>query len=220
MRSAVGLATLVFASASAPQVAAHDGVLHSTPEEAARHVAETAGPPPAPQGVPLPFDLGGAFILTDQNGAPRGERDPEGAFQLLFFGYANCQSICSVALPLMADVTDGLAAMGIGATPVMVTVDPARDTVEAMGPALVAHHPAFVGLTGTEAELAPVYDLFGVQKTVVFEDPELGPIYAHGSHIYLLDGAGTVLTLLPPILSAARLTEIAAAYAPPVPGTD
>ncbi|MBC7156056.1 MAG: SCO family protein, partial [Rhodobacteraceae bacterium] len=46
-----------------------------------------------------------------------------------------------------------------------------------------------------------------------FEDPEYGPVYAHGSHVYLLDPAGEVLTLLPPILGPARMAEIAAGYA-------
>lgn len=205
------LVTLALATLALPALA-HEGVDHDNPEDAARHLAETAGPLPAPQGLPLPFALGGPFTLTDQSGDRRSEADPEGAFQLLFFGYANCPSICAVALPMMGEVTNALRARGVAATPVMITVDPKRDTVETMGAPLAAFHPDFVGLTGTEDELAPVYDLFSVEKTLVFEDPIEGPIYAHGSHIYLLDGGGKVLTLLPPILSAERIVEIAAAY--------
>lgn len=161
---------------------------------------------------PLPFAMGGPFTLTDHTGAPRTAADPDGAFQLLFFGYANCPSICAVALPVMADVTDRLRGDGYDVTPVMITIDPERDTVDTIGPALKAFHPDFVGLTGTEAELAPVYEMFSIEKTVVFEEPDGGEIFAHGSHIFLLDGDGTVLTLLPPILSAERITEIAARY--------
>ena len=50
---------------------------------------------------------------------------------------------------------------------------------------------------------------------MVFEDPEYGPVFAHGSHIYLLDADGTLLTLLPPILSPERVVEIVAGYAAP-----
>ncbi|MEO0829200.1 MAG: SCO family protein [Pseudomonadota bacterium] len=170
---------------------------------------------PKPEGLPFPVKLGGPFTLTDHTGTRRSEADPNGRMQLLFFGYANCEAICSVALPLMAEVTDTLREAGVDVQPVMVTVDPERDTSEAMGPALAKHHEDFVGLTGTEAELAAVYDLYAVEKTIVFEDPLLGPIYAHGSHVYLLDAEGKFLTLLPPILSADRVAEIAAAYADP-----
>lgn len=190
---------------------AHEGVDHDTPDEAARHKAETASLP-APQGLPLPFNLGGPFTLTDHTGAMRTAADPDGNFQLLFFGYANCEAICSVALPIMADVTDRLRADGHNVTPVMITVDPKRDTVENIGAPLQEIHPDFVGLTGSEAELAPVYDLFAVEKSVVFEEPDGSEVFAHGSHIYLLDGDGKVLTLLPPILSVERITEITAAY--------
>lgn len=202
----------VAASFFAGAANAHDGVVHKTPEEAQAHAAQDQAPPPVPEGLPLPFDLGGTFTLTDQSGETRSEADPDGALQLVFFGYANCPSICAVALPLMGEVTAALNADGIAATPVMITVDPARDTVETIGPPLAAFHEDFVGLTGTEDELQVVYDLFNIEKEVVFEDPEHGEIFAHGSHIYLLDGDGTFLTLLPPILSADRLSEIAAAY--------
>ncbi len=201
---------MILAALLATPAAAHDGVVHKTPEEAKAHAAQTQAP--APEGIPLPFDLGGAFTLTDQNGELRTQADPDGALQMVFFGYANCPSICAVALPLMGEVTDALRDQGVDVTPVMVTVDPKRDTVDTIGPPLAAFHEDFVGLTGSEADLQGVYDLFNVEKEVVFEDPEHGEIFAHGSHIYLLDGDGTFLTLLPPILSADRLSEIAAAY--------
>lgn len=204
---AVGLAAaaLVLAGPSF----AHDGVNHATQAEAAAHAAAV----PTGPALPLPFDLGGPFVLTDHTGAARNQVDPPGRMQLVFFGYANCPSICSAAMPMIADTVDILAGQGIAAVPVMITVDPARDTPETMAEPLHQVHPDFIGLTGTEAELAQVRALFGVQSKVVFTDPEYGAVFAHGSHIYLLDGAGEMLTLIPPILSADRAAEIAARYA-------
>lgn len=188
---------------------AHDGENHAAPPDAPTGVSTKKG-----QGLPLPFDLGGAFSLTDQTGKTRTEADPQGRMQLLFFGYANCEAICSVALPLMADVTDLLAARAIEAVPVMITIDPVRDTIGKLGPALTRHHDDFVGLTGSDEALAEAYKLYAIEREVAFVDPELGPVFAHGSHIYLLDGEGQFLTLLPPVLSADRLTEIVAGFAP------
>ena len=211
-------AVLVAALLAAGPAAAHDGVEHATPEEAARHRAATApalaGPLPDDLPGALPFDLGGPFALIDHTGAGRSEADPEGRMQLLFFGYANCPSICAVAMPMMAEVTDALAARGVEAVPVMITVDPERDTPETMDAPLAEIHPAFVGLTGSAEALAAAYEAFGVERTLVGDLPDVGPIYAHGSHIYLLDAKGEVLTLLPPVLSTERMAAIALRYAP------
>jgi protein SCO1/2 len=113
----------------------------------------------------------------------------------------------------MGDVVADLAASDLNVTPVMVTVDPSRDTVETIGTPLKKHHPDFVGLTGSADDLQKVYDLYSVENKVVFTDPELGDIFAHGSHLYLLDAKGKFLTLLPPILSAERIAELVQKYA-------
>ncbi len=200
-------ATLIAALCLGSAAQAHDGKVHTTDAEAAAHAASV------PAGLPLPFDLGGAFTLTDQHGQQRTEADPDGHLQLLFFGYANCQEICSAALPQMADITAALAAQNINVTPVLITVDPARDTVEAMAPAMAKLSPDFVGLTGTDAELAVAYKAFSIESSLVFVDPASGPVYAHGSFIYLLDGDGKFITVLPPILSNDRMIDIIAAHA-------
>lgn len=175
--------------------------------------ALVAGPLSAQTPVFLQ-SLGGPFALTDQNGQTRTEADPEGSAQLLFFGYANCQQICSSVLPQMADVADALADDGRAVRPLMITVDPDVDTVASLGPALTQYHPDFVGLTGTDAALQTAYDAFQIEKELLFMDPEYGPVYAHGSFLYLLDGAGAVLTLIPPVLSDAEIVAIIANYVP------
>ncbi len=163
----------------------------------------------------LPFPaVGGAFDLTDQFGVPRNQTDPDGAAQLLFFGYANCQQICSSVLPQMAEVVENLTDQGRLIRPVMITVDPEVDSIEKLASALMRYHPDFVGLTGSETELQVAYDAFQVEKKVVFEDPEYGAVYAHSGFIYLLDGTGKLLTLLPPILDNDAMTAIIVKYLP------
>ncbi len=200
--------TALFGLILAVPALAHDGVIHQSTGEAEAHQA-FAGLGPV---TDLPFDLGGDFTLTDQTGATRTQASPEGRAQLVFFGYANCPAICTVAMPLMADVTDALEAEGFEVQPVMITVDPNRDTVENMGPVLALLHPEFVGLTGTKDQLDQVYKLFQVRREKMFEDPEYGAVYSHGSHIYLLDAKGKVLTLFPPILGVSRAKEIVIKY--------
>ena len=194
---------------------AHDGVVHKNAAEARAHLEQKIKPNPEDDGAvtPFPIKLGGPYALTDQHGQTRTEADPDGKLQLVFFGYAKCQAICEVALPRMEEMADIAEAAGIGVQPVLITVDPERDTPEEMAKELAERHPDFVGLTGTEAELAAARKLFQIELKHVFDDPEYGPIYAHGSHIYLMDADGGFLTFIPPILSPDRGAEIIAKYA-------
>ena len=158
--------------------------------------------------------VGGEYALTDQSGETRTQADPNNTAQLLFFGYANCLQICSSVLPQIAIIADALAEDDRALVPMMITVDPVFDTVDAIGPALTQYHPDFVGLTGSDMELQVAYDAFQIEKEILFVDPEYGPVYAHGSFLYLMDGAGEVLTIIPPILSDDEIINIISKYIP------
>lgn len=200
---ALGLAFVSLSSLSF----AHDGVAHKDLTEALQHQEQTN-----PNTLGFPDVKGGDFTLTDHHGNARTSKNPDGHYQLVFFGYANCKAICGVALPRMAAAVDLLKKEGRTVTPLLITVDPDRDTVENMGEAIKHHHEEMVGLTGTEEELQVAYDAFSVEKSLVYEHPEHGPIYAHGSFIYLIDEKGNFKTLLPPILSPERISEVTKSY--------
>lgn len=166
---------------------------------------------PALAGSPLPFEVGGPFELIDQHGETRTDRDFLGTPAMLFFGYAECQSICSVALPRMTEAVDVLAEQGVEVQPVLITVDPARDTPEALETAAPKLHPRLVALTGSDDALAEARKSYRVESKQIGEDIE-GPIFAHGSFIYLLGPDGDVMTLLPPILAPQRMADVARGY--------
>jgi len=179
---------------------------------AADEVAQPTLNAPLPDTV-FPTNFGGAYSLTDHTGQTRTQVDPDGNLQLVFFGYAKCEAICTVALPIMSEMAADLNAKGIGVTPIVITVDPDVDTVETMGPALADHAPGLLGLTGSAEELAAARALFHVESKPLFVDPLGQTVYAHGSHIYVMDADGGFLTLLPPVLSVDRMVEIVEGYA-------
>lgn len=203
----LGLAALVIAAAglASAETPHRHGHAHGKTGTA----TTTANPANTPG---FPDIKGGDFTLVDGQGRTRTARDPAARPQLLFFGYASCQAICAVALPRMARVVDELESQGVIVTPVMITVDPARDTVAALEPALRKHHPRFVGLTGSEQALAAAYRAFQVDHKLVFKHPDHGDVFAHGSYFYLLAGDGRFLTLLPPVLGPERIAEVALGY--------
>ncbi len=161
---------------------------------------------------PFARAIGGSFALIDQFGQERTEVDPEGQAQLLFFGYANCPDICTAALPLMAEVVNLLDKQDLTVRPIMITVDPKVDTPETMGAPMERWHPRFVGLSGEAEALEASYEAFNVEIEPLFTDPAGQTIYAHGSFIYLLDGDGAFLTLIPPILGPDEAAKIVSGY--------
>lgn len=183
------------------------------PEAPGEGAGRAAGAAPG-AAPPLPVDLGGPFALRDQDGARRTEADPRGRYQLLFFGYAACKQICSAALPLMGETVRILEGSGRTVVPVMITIDPGQDVRGVLGPALAAHHPDFVGLTGRRRALARAYDAFDFEFEPLFTDPAGQVVYAHGSFIYLLNPEGRFLTLIPPILTPERAAAIVAGHVP------
>ena len=170
---------------------------------------------PAFAEAPFPFEVGGTFELVDQSGNARSQKDPDGNAQLLFFGYANCPSICSAALPTMAQVVDELGSTGLDVTPVMITIAPEQDRIDTIGGPLEKIHPRFIGLTGNPQSLQAAYNAFSIEFEPLFEDPEYGWIYAHGSFIYVLDSDGAVLALLPPTISADQAAGVVRTHVVP-----
>ena len=184
----------------------HDGVIHESVEEAAVHLDETANT------LGFPNVKGGDFLLIDHFGEKRTSKDPNGQYQFIFFGYANCNAICSVALPRMAEAVDKLKNNNIHVTPVLITVDPERDTIENLKHAVSEIHPDLIGLTGSVQALNDAYKSFNVEKKFIANHPDYGAIYSHGSFIYLLGPDGDFKTLFPPIIGSKRIAEVTENY--------
>lgn len=178
--------------------------------EAAQPAAASALPQPG--ALPFPVEIKAEFDLVDHFGNRVTHESYRGKPMLLFFGYANCESICTVALPRMGEALAQLGPEGEEISALMVTIDPDRDTPQAMRRLLPRWHGKLVGLTGSEEELAAVRDSFQVNREVVAEDPTGAPIYAHGGFIYFIGGDGQVKTMVPPILASERIAELARKY--------
>lgn len=217
-RLCAALSAGVAAGFVAGLAAAHNGVVHKTPQEAAAHRAEIDAQPaaaaPTPD-LPFPVDVTARFDLVTHHGEAVTEADFAGRPMAVFFGYASCEAICSVAMPRLGEALDALGEDWLaetGLAPLVITVDPAHDTPQAMREGLARWHPRLLGLTGSEAALADTRKAFQVEARQISEDIDGQPIYAHGSFIYLVGREGKVATLLPPILSSERMAEIIRGY--------
>lgn len=204
------LCLLIAALLAAPAAAAHDDAAHPAPEAAQAPVAAPIAP--VLDGGAFPVQVRAEFDLIDQAGLRRTQADYADRAMLIFFGYANCPGICSAALPRLAAALDLLGENADRLAPLLITVDPDRDTPEALARQIPRIHPRLTGLTGSETALAAAREAFGVESTLQFVDPEYGAIYAHGSFIYLIGEDGRLLALLPPVLGPERMAEIISAH--------
>jgi protein SCO1 len=129
------------------------------------------------------------FELVDQTGKTVRGEDLHGKWQLVFFGFSSCPDICPTTL---ANVTAALGELGPAAgklQPLLITVDPERDTAPVLKEYLTAFDPRILGLTGTPEQVEKALRSFRVYAS---KRPLEGGDYTmdHSAFIYLMDPAG------------------------------
>ena len=130
------------------------------------------------------------FALEQADGSTFRMSDQQGKIVLLYFGFTSCPDVCPTTL---VDVKRAFAALGEKANEVVlvfITVDPERDTVVKMAEYASAFHPDFVALSGTEEELLPIYERYGVYREKEKVESEIDYLYAHTAIIYVIDRDG------------------------------
>jgi protein SCO1/2 len=130
------------------------------------------------------------FTLTDQNGQPFTLSEQRGKLVLIFFGYTNCPDVCPITLSEFKRVKDGLQEQADRVEFVYITVDPERDTVERMAQYLPNFDPQFVGLSGDEVEMQPVWEAYGVYREKQDLGSAAGYLVDHSTRTYLIDADG------------------------------
>ena len=156
-------------------------------------------PQATPSGASGTVAIGGPFTLTDGKGNTFTEANLKGAYSLIFFGFTNCPDICPLTLQIMTDAIEQAGPAGERVTPVFVTVDPERDTVETVGSYVSAFHPRFVGLTGTAEQVEAATKAYRVFARKVplkdSEGKETGEYSVeHTGIIFLMDPEGRYAT--------------------------
>ena len=115
---------------------------------------------------------------------------------MLFFGFTHCPDVCPTTL---ADVAGALKSLGKDAERVQVlfvTVDPERDTREALARYVTAFDPRFLGLYGDAAATQKAAKEF----KIYYEKRKSGDSYSvdHSGQSYVLDPQGRLRLLVRP----------------------
>src|SRR3954470_4388965 len=141
------------------------------------------------RGVTAPAAIGGPFPLTDQSGQAGTEKDLRGKPTLIFFGFTHCPDVCPTSL---FEISEVLRALGKDADRVnayFISVDPERDTTEAMKEYLSSFDPHLKGLTGNPEQIAKVISTYRVYaRKVPLKDGDY--TMDHTALVYLMDRHG------------------------------
>lgn len=187
--------------------------LERGPSPTAVHGEGPATKAPAPEGpASFPFEIGGPFSLVDHRGRAVTEASYRGSWLLVFFGFAQCEAICPVALGRMAEAIDLLGADAARVQPLLITIDPGRETPAVLAERVPKIHPRLTGLTGTEAQVRAAAKTYRVEFRERGTSWKGKPIFSHGSYIYLMDDQGRFATLLPPVLGAEAMAATIRKY--------
>lgn len=162
--------------------------------------------------------VGAFFSLNDsaQQGSPQQENNElaggpielpstRGAFSLtqlekdqvavVSFGYTYCPDVCpmnqAVKKQALTELTEEQRARVV---PLMISVDPERDSLERLKEYMGFFGDSFIGATGTQQQLEEIAERYGViWRRVEAEDSAMEYTIDHSSSMYVVDRDGKIL---------------------------
>jgi protein SCO1/2 len=139
---------------------------------------------------PVP-STGEDFALTDHDNRPFQLSSLRGKVVLIFFGYTTCPDACPTTLSKLSVVYKKLGADAARVKTLYISVDPERDTPQALKEDLSNFRIDALGLTGTKAQIDKVVAQYGASYQII-PMPQSAAKYtvAHSTTLYALDPTG------------------------------
>jgi len=152
--------------------------------------------------------VGGPFQLVDQDGRTVDQTLLNGKWSLVFFGFTYCPDFCPTTLAALDATQQRLGDKADDVQIVFISVDPARDTPQALKDYLSSDgFPAgVIGLTGSEAQVKAAADAYRAYYQKVGEGE--GYTMNHSLTVYLMGPDGTFRTALAHDLGPERAAQL------------
>lgn len=138
--------------------------------------------------------IGGPWSLVDLKGNLVTEQSFAGKWTLLYFGFARCPDICPSEMVKVAKVMDMVKQkhpeLAKDIVPVFVSVDPARDSLQALKEYSKDFHPNYVFLTGCPEQVQQMAKKYRVYVSKADETEDGDYLVDHSIVIYFHDDKG------------------------------
>ena len=147
------------------------------------------------------------FTLTGPDGRQVNLRDFRGQAVLLYFGYTFCPDVCPATLVELAHASKMLGEDAEKAQVIMISVDPDRDTPELLQEYVTHFDPSFIGVTGSEDEVAAVAAQYGIYFAKHVGTVATGYLIDHTASVIVIDPDGYFQLIYPFGTPAADIAE-------------
>jgi protein SCO1 len=140
------------------------------------------------------------FELVAMDGEPFTKASLEGRWTFMFFGYTYCPDICPLTMALLGSAIEEIQRLDPKAADpdvVFVSVDPERDTPDALRQYVGYFNPEFIGVTAPMERLTPFTRSLGIlhRKAEDPRDPE-NYLVDHSASILLINPRGQLQAVL------------------------
>lgn len=140
-----------------------------------------------------PYPVATEIELARSDGSSFRLSEMRGNVVLLFFGYTTCPDVCPTTMAELKLAIAELSETDAARVKVLfVTVDPERDTPERVQEYVDRFNPAFIGLSGSQAELEKIWQAYGVYREIVQGASTAGYTVDHTARITLIDQQGNM----------------------------
>lgn len=131
----------------------------------------------------------GELELIDHRGQPFTRDNFEGRWTLVFFGFTFCPDICPTTMSFLNQLMTQLEGTEAADTQVvMVSVDPARDTVEQLAGYVPFFNPDFIGVTG---------EFLDIHRFATALNTPFRKVPGQDSENYLVDHSANIVLINP-----------------------
>ena len=139
-----------------------------------------------------PYPAAAEFELTRSSGDMlrlSGQRDK---IVLLFFGYTSCPDVCPTTPAELNLALNQIPEKAEQVQVIFVTVDPERDTAQAIQAYVSRFNPSFIGLSGSLDQLENIWQDYGVFREMAQNVSAAGVIINHTARVTLIDTQGNM----------------------------
>lgn len=135
------------------------------------------------------------FLLTDHEGSQVGPESLIGRPTMAFFGFTYCPDVCPTTLSDISGWLDDLGDEAERLNVIFISVDPERDTFEALAEYVAYFHPAIRGWTGPDEQISLAADGFRASYEKV---PTVDGDYTinHTSSVFLFNADGQFVSTI------------------------